>query len=253
MNLAVCVPISWDKVPTEFLISFSRMFRPEQLNEMERLGVKKFWQLFNRVFPLDLNRNRLVKKSLELKADLVLFLDADMTFPSDLIPRLIEDMKELGPCVISGLYFKKAPPFPPVSANRIFSNDEQKMFPIELFKANDSPLAECDVVGMGAALIAREVLEAVNQPWFEYGVYKRTGEMTVTEDVPFCRKVKEAGFKIYTDKRLECGHVTTFTVTGRHWREQRERLIEGTACAIASWFCSGDGTREFKGQTNDKR
>ncbi|GEM_PF-618086 len=249
MNLAVCIPVSWDKVPTDFLIAFSRLFRPEQLNGMERLGVKKFWQIFNRVFPLDLNRNRLGQKSLDLKADAMLFLDADMTFPPDLIPRLIQDMRETGPAVISGLYFKKAPPFPPVSANKIFSRDEQKMFPVEIDSGHPDSmghLVECDVVGMGAALISREVLEAIAPPWFEYEVYQKTGERTVTEDVPFCRKAKQAGFKIYTDLGLECGHITAITVTRRHWEDQRQKIIARTAGAITSWFCTGPGESQGK-------
>jgi GT2 family glycosyltransferase len=257
MNLAVCIPVSWDKVHTDFLIAFSRLFRPEQLNEMERLGVKKFWQLFNRVFPLDLNRNRLVQKSLELGADAVLFLDADMTFPADLIPRLIQDLRETGPAIISGLYFKKTPPFPPVSANKIFSHDEQKMFPVEIDSGHpDSAdlsdymnlLLECDVVGMGAALIARELLEAISPPWFEYELYQKTGERTVTEDVPFCRKVKQAGFKIYTDLGLECGHITTIAITRRHWNDQRQKIIARTAGAINSCFCGG--SNESQGKEN---
>jgi hypothetical protein len=251
MNLAVCVPVSWDKVPTDFMIAFSRLFRPEQLNKMERLGVKKFWQLFNRAFPLDLNRNRLVKKSLELKADAVLFLDADMTFPPELIPRLIQDMQDTGPSVISGLYFKKSPPFQPVSANKIFYNNEQNMFPVEIYsglKEDKDSIVECDVVGMGAAIIAREVLEAVSPPWFEYEVYQKTGENTVTEDVPFCRKVKQAGFKIYTDLGLECGHITSITITRRPWHEHRQGIIEHTVCAITSCLCGN--SRQCRGKEN---
>lgn len=234
MKLAVCIPVSWDKIPTEFLISFSRLFRPEQLNRMEKLGLKKYWQLFNRAFPLDLNRNRLVKKALELKIDAVLFLDADMIHPPDLVTRMIENIKKTGPAVVSGLYFKKAPPFAPVSANKIFPDDEQKMFPINTESADaagSNGLLECDVVGMGAAMISTEVLEAIEPPWFQYEVYKKTGEQTVTEDVPFCRKVKQAGYRIYTDINLECGHLTSVTITRDHWREQRKRLMPETEAA----------------------
>lgn len=53
-------------------------------------------------------------------------------------------------------------------------------------------------------LIRREVLEAVEPPWFEYG--------DRSEDIMFCEKAKAAGFEIYCDLSARLGHITTAVV-----------------------------------------
>jgi len=225
MKLAVCVPISWDWVPTPFLISYAALFRPSQLKALGELGVSEFWQLFNRVFPLDLNRNRLVEAGLKLGADFFFFLDADLIFPEGLIPNLVQGLFRAGAEVgiYSGLYFKKTAPHQPVPSLKNVAGDEQLMNPI-WYEADRGPV-ECDVVGMGAALIRRQVFEAISPPWFEYERYRKTGEMTVTEEVPFCRKVKAAGFGILADPDLSCGHLSLRTVIERHWRCYRDQVF----------------------------
>jgi glycosyltransferase involved in cell wall biosynthesis len=223
MKLAVCVPISWDFVPTPFLISFSRLFRPSQLKAMRALGIERYFHLFNRAFPLDYNRNTLVRKSVELEADWVLFLDADMTFPPDLVPSLLENAIESKSAIVSGCYFKKLPPHQCVSAIRRDAHDPQLLSPID---TGEKGLVECDVIGMGAALIHSSVFEAVAHPWFEYEVYEKTGERTVTEDVPFCAKAKQAGFTIMTDTRLACGHVRQVEVGESDWLDWRARAAD---------------------------
>jgi GT2 family glycosyltransferase len=227
MNLAVCIPISWDFVPTPFVISLSQLFRPGQLKAMRELGTRRYFHLFNRAFPLDLNRNILVQKALELEADWLLFLDADMTFPPDLVSGLLEDARESGAAIVSGCYFKKMPPHACVSALRVTEDDPQLLTPID--PCNEDGLVACDVIGMGAALIHRAVFETVEYPWFEYEVYAKTGERTVTEDVPFCRKARESGFEIVTDVRLVCGHVRQVEAGLEDWRAYRE--LASSRCA----------------------
>jgi len=234
MNLAVCVPISWDFVPTPFVISFSQLFRPGQLKAIRELGIERYFYLFNRAFPLDYNRNVLVKKALELDADWILFLDADMTFPPDLVSTLIEDAIQNNASIVSGCYFKKHPPHACVSALKNHPQDPQLLIPIDPAASTESReeeasgprLLECDVIGMGAALVKREVFEATPHPWFEYEVYEKTGEMSVTEDVPFCRKAQEAGFGIFTDVGLVCGHVGQVEITDLDWQRYREGVID---------------------------
>jgi GT2 family glycosyltransferase len=225
MKLAICVPISWDWVPTPFLISYAALFRPSVLRALSELGVSEFWQLFNRAFPLDLNRNRLVHAAQELGADLLLFLDADMVFPQELIPRLIQGLAQAGEKtgILSALYFKKAAPHQPVPSWKNVAADEQLMNPI--WYGPDRRSVGCDVVGMGATLIRREVFEAVAPPWFEYERYQKTGETTVTEDVSFCRKVKAASFEIVVDPSLVCGHLSSRAIEERHWLCYRDQVF----------------------------
>jgi len=223
MKLAVCVPVSWEFVPTPFLISFVRLFGPSNLKAMNTKGVERCFHLFNRAFPLDYNRNTLVTKALELEADWLLFLDADMTFPPSLVPALIEDSLQSGAAIVSACYFKKRPPHAPVSSLLKTPGDPQLLTPIE---TSYKGLVESDVVGMGAALIHAAVFEEISRPWFEYEIYRKTGERTVTEDVPFCRRAKRAGFSILTDTRLICGHIRHAEVVEHDWLEYKRQFSE---------------------------
>ena len=71
-------------------------------------------------------------------------------------------------------------------------------------------LMEVFVAGSGGMLVRRHVLDAVGWPkdapwnerhWFEY----EQGEH-LNEDFVFCRKVREAGFKIWCDVEVQMGH-----------------------------------------------
>jgi hypothetical protein len=64
-------------------------------------------------------------------------------------------------------------------------------------------------------LVRRNVLEAVGWPkdkpweerlWFEYEQGQR-----LNEDLVFCRKIREAGFKIWCDVETQIGHRGMFT------------------------------------------
>jgi hypothetical protein len=68
----------------------------------------------------------------------------------------------------------------------------------------DEPdLIPADFCGVPIAMIARKVFEKIPSPWFNL-----THEgARVTHDVYFAIKCKEAGFQVYVDKRIDCGHM----------------------------------------------
>jgi hypothetical protein len=59
-------------------------------------------------------------------------------------------------------------------------------------------IEECNFTGFGFALIERKVIEAIPLPRFLIGYNMQSNQYT-TEDAPFCRKVRDAGFKVYVD------------------------------------------------------
>ncbi len=217
-NLAICLPVSWPWVPREFFTTVLSMVMPANSRDMRRCGVDSYRVLVDKSFPLDLSRNRLVAKALELGATHVLFLDADMTFPAGLLQKLLENDAD----ICGALYFKRTPPFAPTPSHFGAGGDPQMLSPVTL--PDEPGIVECDVVGMGATLIRREVFEALEKPWFYYEPYRPTGEMIVTEDVPFCRNAKNAGFEIVCDTRITCGHLRWDTVGPEHWRAWRNAM-----------------------------
>jgi hypothetical protein len=66
---------------------------------------------------------------------------------------------------------------------------------------SEHDLVEIDGCGMHFCLIRRDVLEAIEPPWFE------AGSTLSGEDFYFCRKVRAAGFQIYADLSVHTGHI----------------------------------------------
>jgi hypothetical protein len=76
----------------------------------------------------------------------------------------------------------------------------------ELTATRDDGLIECEVVGMGCCLIPLAVFDTLGpRPWFYYK-NDDEGWPRVTEDVPFCLAVREAGWEVLLDPSVECGH-----------------------------------------------
>ena len=74
------------------------------------------------------------------------------------------------------------------------------------FKGPDGQMVEADVVGAGALLIHRRVLERLPDPWFKFTYEGRDNDEGVSEDFYFCKKAKEAGFTIIVDTAVQCPH-----------------------------------------------
>lgn len=59
--------------------------------------------------------------------------------------------------------------------------------------------------GTSCMLIRREVFQKVEHPWFNY-FETRSGKHS-SEDIPFCRKARHAGFKLWCDASVICDHI----------------------------------------------
>jgi len=172
--------------------------------------------------PADVARNDIIK---QLEKDWLFFMDSDQTFHPETLKKLLAwDLP-----VVSGLYFKS--PGNPVPHCYQYAYKENVEGPLQdthmysalvdpiarfLFKHTDAikagpeslvlpstkdDLVECDGVGGGCLLVHRQVLDAIEPPWFEYNPGTFVGE-----DFFFCRKVQAAGFKIFLDPGVICGH-----------------------------------------------
>mgnify|MGYP002737795654 CR=1 FL=1 len=70
----------------------------------------------------------------------------------------------------------------------------------------DADLIEVDVVGTGLILIKRHVIEKLGVAAF-MDVFDEEGNRKYGTDFAFCRRAKEAGFKIYTTPYRVCEHI----------------------------------------------
>jgi cellulose synthase/poly-beta-1,6-N-acetylglucosamine synthase-like glycosyltransferase len=140
-------------------------------------------------------RNALVHAALESKADYIAFIDADMTFPDDVLHQLYFNSKDI--CGV--LYKGRLKPHP---YNIFFWNkDKTAMEQVRrTWKPPRAKLIEVDAVGTGVMLIKRKVFDEIGRPYFYY-------EQNRSEDIMFCQKCREHGIRVYVDTTLKCGHI----------------------------------------------
>lgn len=228
MKLAICVPLTWPFVHRGFCESIAALFTPGRVAALEELGVTDYVWLWNHKMPIDANRNELARTALEYKADYLLWLDADMTFPPDLAPTLVRDSQASNGGIVSAVYHKHGPPFVCVSSTVMV--EKTYVHPgIASYYRNIDPTAvegllETHLIGMGAVVTPAAVFRKIPHPWFRYAHSPDTSDYDVSEDVYFCEKARYHGFEIFTDCDVRCGHITAFTIDTGHWQEARDQM-----------------------------
>lgn len=172
-------------------------------------------------------RNTLIKSFLELpKSVQYLFLfDADMVPPANIIELFVGyDMP-----FISAYCVRKYYPYTPVPAMFAGMREHYGQAVYEYQPVTDMELGtgihRCDGVGAAAICVRRDVLEAIEPPWFKF---EGGGE-----DYYFCRKVQQVkthdmpdGVWIAVDTHTQVGHVGESIAYPEDWFRIKERYIE---------------------------
>lgn len=145
----------------------------------------------------------------------LLFLDADMTWPTDVLTKMLRHHDQ---GIVSGMYHLKGGDYAPVAMRDGFTPEGStttQYYHDRGYRETGRELRPQQVVGMGCTLIPMAVFDAIGpRPWFEYA-NDDAGWPLVSEDVPFCQKARAAGFAIWLDPTVKCGHVTTHTIDER--------------------------------------
>jgi len=161
-------------------------------------------------------RNRIVKEFLKGTAEYLIMIDDDVV-PCEKILGLADH--EL-PIVGSPVYVNRGEaniPFPNVF---IYSPEKQGHEPYP------NTFAQTGLVGherltVGTGCISREVLEKV-RPAFEHR-WTEDGTIAETEDLVFCRKAHEAGFRVYADYSRPSEQMVVIAI--RHLQERNAKAM----------------------------
>lgn len=139
-------------------------------------------------------RNRIVRKFKEGPWEWLVMVDDDMLSPMDILGLCDRPVDIVGaPCLICR--YEANLPFPNVFQWR---DDINGFYPIDRVFGR-AGLTSCDAVGTGTMAIHRNVLEHPDlKPAFIHG-WDANGELETTEDMLFCKRAGQAGFKIYAD------------------------------------------------------
>lgn len=136
----------------------------------------------------------------EMSGDWLWIMGDDHVFhPSILVSLLARNLD-----VVVPLCLKKQAPFEPV----VYSGEEERDGKTWYVHANLPPsgLHEIYAAGSAGMLIRKHVLDALPRPIFQTSGHQQD------EDLVLCRKIREAGFKIYCDVDQRLGHLGFFGV-----------------------------------------
>jgi hypothetical protein len=142
----------------------------------------------------------------KINYDYLMWVDSDIHFTPGDFDRLIEDDKD----IVSGLYLMDGGSA--FAAVREWDGEYFKRHGAFQFFTPGEALGlidpiEMNYTGMGFMLVKRGVFEAIEYPWFRQ-IEKRIGDMVdcTMEDVSFCLRAREKGYKIWIDPKVWVGH-----------------------------------------------
>lgn len=162
-------------------------------------------------------RNRIAQIALDIRADYVLMVDNDVVLPKDALQNLMQDVKEVclgyyphrdgdniyrGRTSVCKLYDE--------SGKKYFNYPlESEYTATELSEMRDEGKTKIQIHGggMGCALIKTDMFNRIKYPWYDWVNYAGKNRGMLSEDLYFCEECRKNGILVYTDTRVNCGHM----------------------------------------------
>lgn len=162
-------------------------------------------------------RNRIAQMAIDLDTDYVLMVDNDVVLPKDALQNLLEDAKD----VCLGFYAHRDGDNiyrGRTCVCKLFNEEGYKYFnyPLEseytadeLAKIRDNGHTKIMIHGggMGCAFIKTDVFKKIKYPWYDWVNYADGHRGMLSEDLYFCEGCRKKSIRIYTDTRVNCGHM----------------------------------------------
>lgn len=201
MKTLIAIPCM-DQVPALFA---------QSLTSMKKVGdCQVAFQMGSLVYT---SRNELAKFAIKNEVDYVLWLDSDMVFNPDLMERMINTMQEHDIEMLTGLYFRRTMPYSPVLFDELKPKNPGWRF-TDFEKIPEKGLFEVGGCGFGCVCMNTEVLISVQaKHGYLFHPMNNGGE-----DISFCWRARDCGYKIMCDPELVCGHVGYSVINDAFWR-----------------------------------
>lgn len=152
-------------------------------------------------------RNQQGRVFLGTRAQWMLMLDTDMTFPADIIPRMLKNATPSR--MIGGLCFayngriRDAVP-------TMWAPDGER-----ITRWTPGELVPVGFTGGACLMVHRNIFERTPYPWFRNADMPNGGHLD--QDQVLCAQVREAGFSIAVDTSLVIGHCKRIVVDDRDY------------------------------------
>lgn len=209
MKIMIAVPCM-DQVPTPFVQSLALLEKVEECSLVMKSGSLIYT-----------SRNDIATYAIETEADYVFWLDSDMVFKPDTLKRMLKTVRENDIDILTGLYFRRVPPYSPVLFDKLDMEGEKCDW--SEFEEIPDHLFEVGGCGFGCVLMKTDVF---------FDVQSKHGNMFAPianngEDVAFCWRARDCGYKIICDPSVICGHVAYSIVSDHFFKAFRKGADHG--------------------------
>jgi len=237
-TVAVCIPFGFRNsdgtlrwVPPEFTMALTLLQVPPGVSVayFATKGVKR-----------DEARNDLCEQARQAGAKFILMLDDDNPPPPDALTKLLYVMELSDPdvAVCGGIYVSKQSPPSPL----VFQSEQSGPY----WRWRIGEVFPCSAVATGSMMVRVAALDHIPQPWFKditsldeahaHGWYLDClpgATVLIGDDMFFCRKVREAGYRILAHGGVLPAH---WSQDGREYRIPEDsypygREVERSAAA----------------------
>jgi len=190
INILIALPTA-KNIETDTFLSIYRLDKPDNVH----IHLECFYG-----YNVDQVRNLISYFGIRNNFDYVFFVDSDIVLPQDALTQLLAHGKD----VITGVYIQRKP-----------NQSIPEIYPISggpnivdpsFYKQKS--IVEIGSCGFGGVLVKTNVLKTVGYPQFYYHD-SLDFKYTISEDTDFCRKARDAGFKIYVVPWLRYEHIGT--------------------------------------------
>lgn len=159
------------------------------------------------------SRNSLAGQAVKMEADYIMWFDSDMVFKPDTLTQLMATMEEKNADIVTGVYFNRTAPYKPVMFEELEVVCDGKGNITECLNSQwskaipDEPFV-VEGMGFGCVLMKTDMLFNMGDAGAWFAPIGNIGE-----DCAFCLRAKEAGYKLWCDPKVKCGHVGYQMVT----------------------------------------
>jgi len=212
-HVAICLAHNYPAFEKTFVMNLIQMIDNFNVWSWEN-GRKYCLSVLNHGgYNLDRMRDNVTDMAIANKADFVLYMDTDMSFPDDTVIRMV-NVLEQNPdfSAVSGLYTSKHEPYLP----QIFTDfDKKHKYFIKPLKFQLNQPFEIVGCGAGILMVRIDAIKRMKKPYFKF-IYKGESRLFtdgIGEDLFFCYKMIQLKQRMLCDPYIICGHYDTRPVS----------------------------------------
>jgi hypothetical protein len=188
----VMIGLKSQSYSSQFLVSWTMMLNHLWKNDKYEVNVSQGFsknQFISRLQSVGLDVSKPINDQKHFQGtdyDVFVMLDSDILFNPEDMSKLI-DLCATRHDVVSGLY--------PMDTTHYFVGDatEKELVKISDIEKDDKETVEVPFTGLGFFACKKKVLDTVPNPYFDNAL---------TEEIGFCKKVRDLGFKVMLCKEL---------------------------------------------------